>query len=76
MTVVLGEEEFQDFDEAIDSAGTDYGATVCGDRLYEVLDFSTGLVTDVATVVAGDNAGEYKIRAYSEDELKEGTHNL
>lgn len=76
MTVVLGEEEFQDFLEAVDSAGTTYGATVCGNRVYEVLDFSTGLVTDVAAVINGDNAGEYKIRAYSEEEAKEGTHNL
>jgi len=36
MTVVLGEIELQDFDEAVDSAGTSYGATVCGPRLYQI----------------------------------------
>lgn len=34
MTVVLGKVELQNFSEAIDSAGTSYGATVCGPRLY------------------------------------------
>lgn len=75
MTVVLGEESLQAFDEAVDSAGTTYGATVCGDRLYEVIDISTGEITSVATVQTASGGG-YEIRAYSTDENNEGTHNL
>ena len=75
MEVILGEETLQAFSEAVDSAGTSYGTTVCGDRLYEVIDISTGDLTSVATVQTAD-AGGYEIRAYSTDEDNEGTHNL
>ena len=30
----------------------------------------------MAAVIAGASAGTYKIRAFSESELREGTHNL
>lgn len=75
MTVVLGEEEFQDFVEAVDSAGTSYGATVCGTRLYEIYDISTNTITEVATVI-DNGSGNYQIRAHSNDEDNEGSHNL
>lgn len=37
MSVVLGVEGLQNFAEAIDSAGTTYGAAVCGTRTYELV---------------------------------------
>ena len=76
METTLGETKDQDFTEAIDSAGTTHGATVCGDRQYELIDISTNIITVVAVVVAGDTAGTYKIRAFSTDENTEGSHNL
>ena len=76
MSVVLGAEEFQTFTEVADSAGTSYGgASVCGTRLYEILDFTTGLTTSVATII-DETLGNYKIRAHSTDENNEGGHNL
>ena len=75
MTVVLGEEELQAFTEAVDTAGASYGSTVCGTRLYEILEFSTSVVSEVATV-EDLGGGDYQIRAYSENEDHEGTHPL
>ena len=75
MTVVLGNEAFQSFTEAVDSAGTSYGATVCGARLYKILEYSTQKETTVATV-QNLGSGNYKIRAYSTSESDEGTKNL
>lgn len=59
----------------MDSAGTTYGATVCGTRLYEIIDIATSAATAVATVETV-SSGNYRIRAYSTDENLEGTHNL
>lgn len=75
MTVVLGEEELQSFVEAVDSAGTTYGSTVCGTRLYEIYDISSDTITEVATVI-DNGSGNYEIRAFSENEDNEGSHNL
>ena len=75
MTVVLGEEEFQTFDEAVDSAGTTYGATVCGTRLYEIYDILTDAIATVAAV-EDLTGGNFRIRANSIDENDEGSHNL
>lgn len=75
MEVVLGEEELQAFTEVTDTAGTTYGAAVCGDRLYEIYDISSNDITTVA-VVEEVSTGNYQIKAYSTDENVEGTHNL
>lgn len=76
MSVVLGEDAFQTFTEVADSAGTSYGgASVCGTRLYEILDFTTGTATSVASVI-DETGGNYKIKAHSTDENNEGGHNL
>lgn len=75
MTATLGIETTQAFTEAVDSAGTTYGTTVCGDRLYEIYDISSNELTEVATIV-DLGSGNYQIRAYSELEANEGSHNL
>ena len=80
MSVVLGQEALQQFDEAADTAGDTYGSAgsetdVCGPRVYEIYDSSSGVLTSAATVV--DNGdGTYAVRAYSEDENMEGNHIL
>jgi hypothetical protein len=75
MTAVLGVEEVQAFVEAVDTAGTTYGATVCGNRLYEIYDISDDTITSVATV-EDLTGGNYQVKVYSEDENHEGSHNL
>jgi hypothetical protein len=77
MTVVLGEVENQAFSEAIDSAGTSYGTTVCGPRTYEILNFGVGTTASVASVEVVDAAsGSYNIKATSNDEANQGNQNL
>ena len=75
MSVVLGKTSTQDFNEAVDSAGTSYGATVCGDRVYTILDRVSQKVATVASV-ATVSAGKYQVKATSVKETEEGTHNL
>ena len=75
MSVVLGQEATQNFVEAVDSAGTSYGATVCGNRVYTILDRVTQQVATVASVVTV-SAGNYQVKATSVLEAEEGTHNL
>jgi len=50
MTVTLGQSSSQDFNEAVDTAGTLYGAAVCGTRVYVIKDLTTGLVKDSALI--------------------------
>ena len=75
MSVVLGEVAYQTFSEAVDSAGTSYGATVCGNRVYTVRDRVTQNVAAVASVEVV-TPGNYRVKATSTDENLEGTHNL
>lgn len=76
MAVILGAETFQEFAEAVDTAGTTYTSTVCGARLYEIVDRTSQAVATVATVVVVTPNVAYKIRANSVLEAEEGTHNL
>jgi hypothetical protein len=75
MNVILGEISYQTFTEAVDSAGTSYGATVCGTRVYEILDRVTQATATVASVETV-SAGNYRVKATSVNEAVEGTHNL
>ena len=75
MNVILGEIAYQNFVEAVDSAGTSYGATVCGNRVYEILDRVSQNVATVASVETV-SAGNYRVKATSVLEAEEGTHNL
>ena len=75
ITAVLGEEEVEAFTEAVDTAGDTYGATVCGNRLYEIYDISDNTITEVATV-EDLTGGNYQVKVFSEDENHEGSHNL
>lgn len=74
MSVVLGQYEKQYFDQVVDSAGTSYGATVCGDRTFEIYSASDNTLSHVMYVDVSDDAGqgEFMIVAFSEDENDEG----
>jgi len=78
MVVVLGETGNQYFNEITDSAGDTYGATVCGDRLYEIWDVSSNVLSHYVSVQASDDValGDWMIVVYSEDEDDEGFANL
>ena len=75
MSAILGVSETQAFVEAVDTAGTTYGATVCGARLYEIYDISDSTITEVA-VVEDLTSGNFQIAAFTENEDHEGSHNL
>ena len=73
--MVLGTIVQQSFTEAPDSAATAHGtATICGPRLYQVLDATN--TASVLVNVSDLGSGNYKLIATSSDELYEGNQSL